>query len=235
MLFPVFAALTLPSTAHSAEPIRTKPRLLVVPWVVIDRNTNRDCAKLDPPQPTASAEARDLAMAAQATLDARMHRHPMVAMVPRREWEPHWKQLAPGQGVSQGPGCAVCTPVGNLLHYDRAALQQLGQSVQADYVWLGVTVVPLIAGRSGTRPDDCCREALGRERDSVLARSSALLVRVRDGAVVWQRDARRFDADVPRHVGRAPLAARLRREFAVKGTAEMLGNAFRREHRAWQG
>lgn len=128
-----------------------------------------------------------------------MHRHRMMAMIPRREWEPSThsvgtrKQLAPGHRVSQGPGFALCSPEGSLLRYDRAALLGLGQSVRADYVWLGVTVVPLISGKTPVRPGDCCRQALGRERDAVLARSSVLLLCVRDGEVVWQRDARRLD------------------------------------------
>jgi hypothetical protein len=233
-LIAIFSAIALSTPMEAVGQHPAKPRLLVLPWVVIDRSSNQDCAKLTP-QPPVSAEARRLAVSAQETLDAAMHRHRMMGMIPRRDWEPHWKQLPPGKVFSQGPGCAICTPIGSLLRYDHAALRQLGQAVQADYVWLGVSVVPLISGQTPARPDDCCREALGRERDAVLARSSVLLVRIQDGEVVWQRDARRFDAEVPRRVGRAPMPARFRREIAVKGTAKMLGNAFRREHRGWAG
>jgi hypothetical protein len=224
-----------PSVAAAAGSRAAKPRVLVLPWIVIDRSTNQDCDELNAAQSAASAEARSFAIAAQESLDAAMHRHRMTEMIPRREWEPRWKSLQPGQVVSQGAGCAVCTLVGSLLQYDRSALQQLGQSLRADCVWLGVTVVPVTLVDTDTRPDDCCREVMGQEREAVLARSSALLVRVRDGEVVWQRDARQLDAQVPRRVGRAPMPARFRREIAVKATAELLGDAFRREHReGWQ-
>jgi hypothetical protein len=217
----------VPTSARPAD----KPRLLVLPWVVIDRTTNRDCSKLGSSQAPARAEALRLAGSAQAALDAAMHRHGMMEMIPRKEWEPHWRELPPGRVVWQGPGCAVCTPVGELLHDDRAALQALAQAVRADYVWLGVTVVPLTKQNQDNRPDDCCREALAQERKAVLARSSVLLVRASDGEIVWQRDARRLERDVPHRVGRLVRTAAARREIAVKDTAHLLGNAFSREHR----
>jgi hypothetical protein len=226
------AGLLLLSHLGLAQDASTNPRLLVLPWVVIDRTTNRDCSKLGPPRAAVSAEAQRLAISAQAALDAAMHRHGRMAMIPRAEWEPHWRQLAPGRVVWQGPGCAVCTPVGDLLRYDGTALQGIAQAVRADYVWLGVTVVPLTTESQDNRPDDCCREALAQKRKAVLARSSALLVRARDGEIVWQRDARRLESDVPRRVGRFIRPAALRREYGVKDTARLLGNAFGREHRA---
>jgi hypothetical protein len=203
----------------------------VLPWLVIDRTTNQECSRSGRTPAATGAEARRLATAAQESLDAVMHRHRMMAMIPRKEWQPQWQQYQPGQIVRQSAGCAVCTPIGALLEYDRTALQALGQAVRADYIWLGVTVVPLTRESAGSRSDDCCREALAQERRAVLARSSALLVRVRDGEVVWQRDARRLERDVPGRVGRFIRSEPLRREYGVKNTARMLGNGFAREHR----
>jgi hypothetical protein len=154
-------------------------------------------------------------------------------MIPRKEWEPHWKQFRPSQVVRQGSGCAVCTPVGQLLQYDRARVRQIAQAVKADYVWLGVTVVPLTPESRDNRPDDCCREGLAQERRKVLARSSALLVRGRDGEVVWQRDAREFERPVFAPPPKSPLRGRKRTPAeAVRNTAQALGTAFGRDHRA---
>jgi hypothetical protein len=225
------AALLLLPGSSLAQATSSKPRVLVLPWLVIDRSTNQDASRLAPSSPRVSAEARRLASSAQAALDAVMHRHRMMTMIPRREWEPHWKQLQPKPVVRQGPGCAVCTPVGELLRYDRAALRRLARAVRADYVWLGVTVVPLTPQSRDTRPDDCCREALAQEREAVLARSSALLVRASDGEATWQRDARRLDRDVPRRTRHSVYTLQRRREFAVRHTARALGSAFGREHR----
>jgi hypothetical protein len=232
----VITGLLMLPDAGVAQTAASKPRFLVLPWVVIDRSTNKacaigDCPLLPPSEAPPLREAQTLAQAAQAALDAAMHQHGMMQMIPRKEWEPHWKPLQPAQVVKQGPGCAVCTPAGNLLRYDRAAVQGLGGSVGADYVWLGATVVPLTAERSETASAPCCREALAQERKKVLARSSALLVRVKDGQTVWQRDARQLDQDVPRRGRRAVYSPMTRREYAVKETAHALGNAFGREHR----
>jgi hypothetical protein len=108
-------------------------------------------------------------------------------------------------------------------------------------VWIGVTVVPLTRETKDTRTDVCCREALALERDAVLARSSALLVRVSDGEAVWERDARRLEREVPTRFPRESSGRFLarqgiehspgkHREIAVTATAHDLGAAFRREH-----
>ena len=220
--------------AHKPWAPGEAPRLLVLPWLVIDRNTNTDCAQLGPSQSSISEEAQRLAISGQAAMDNMMHSHGSLKMIPRKEWEPHWKDLQPGQAMQQGPGCAVCTPAGQLIRFDRSALLGLAQGLQADYVLLGVTVIPLTPESRDTRPDDCCREALALERKAVLARSSALLVRVRDGEVTWARDSRRLDRDVPRVAfsgkGGSRMYTRERRlDFAVRDTAHDLGKAFRRD------
>jgi hypothetical protein len=232
----VMTGLLMRPDAGVAQTAASKPRLLVLPWVVIDRSTNKacsigDCPLLPPSEAPALREAQKLAQAAQAALDAAMHQHGMIQMIRRKEWEPHWKPLQPTQVVKQGSGCAVCTPTGSLLRYDRAAVQELGRSVAADYVWLGTTVVPLTRESVETPASPCCREALALERKKVLARSSALLVRVKDGETVWQRDARELDQDVPRSGRRVSYPPERRREYAVKETAHTLGKAFGREHR----
>jgi hypothetical protein len=203
----------------------------VLPWLVVDRNTNRDCEKLGPAEAPAIEEARRLARSGQAALDAAMHRHRMMEMIPRKEWEPRWAEMKPGSVLRQGEGCAVCTPAGQLIRYDRAGLQRLAQAVRADYVWLGVTVVPLTREAKGNRPDDCCREVLAQEGKAVLARSSVLLVRATDGTLVWERDARRLEREVPSRAGRVARTPAKRRWYAVRTTAHLLANAFGREHR----
>ena len=223
-------ALFMPLARSSAAPVPPgAPRLLVLPWLVIDRNTNLDCAKLATSLPAIVAEAQRLAISGQAAMDNMMHSHGFLKMIPRKEWEPHWQELAPGQVVRQGPGCAVCTPAGQLIQFDRAALLGLAHGLQADYVLLGVTVVPMTPQSRDTRPDDCCRAALALERRVVLARSSALLVRIRDGEITWQSDARRLDRDVPRPVHRTTHQAEGRLDLAVRDTAHDLGKAFRRD------
>jgi hypothetical protein len=166
-------------------------------------------------------------------MDKMMHAHGLLDMIPRKEWEPHWKQLPPRQVVRQGPGCAVCTSTDQLIQFDRAALLEHARAVRANYVLLGVTVIPLRPASKGQRPDDCCREALALERKAVLARSSALLVRVRDGQTTWERDSRRLDDDVPRRASRGRAYHTYSREerldFAVRDTAHDLGRAFQRD------
>lgn len=223
-----------PAPSHKPWLPGKAPRVLMLPWLVIDRNTNVDCFKLGAPQSSISEEAQALAISGQAAMDNLMHSHGSLKMIPRKEWEPHWKELPPGQVMQQGPGCAVCTPAGQLIRFDRPALLGLAQGLQADYVLLGVTVIPLTPESSDNRPDDCCREALALERQAALARSSALLVRVRDGDVTWERDARRLDRDVPRVAfhgkGASVTYTRERRlDFAVRDTAHDLGKAFRRD------
>jgi len=208
-----------------------KPRLLVLPWLVVDRNTNRECTRPESAGAPLNGEARRLAQSAQSTLDAAMHRQGTMEMIPRKEWAPHWQGFQPGTVFRQGAGCAVCNPAGELLRYDPAAVQGLAQAVRADYAWLGVTVVPLTAGKSASPPDDCCREALGQGRNAVLARSSVVLVRASDGAVVWQRDARRLEGEVPYRIGKINRSPDSRRAIAVDSTAKLLAGAFRREHR----
>jgi hypothetical protein len=198
---------------------------------VIDRTTNRECSRPESVGAPLNNEARRLAQSAQAALDAGMHRHRMMEMIARREWEPHWQALEPGQVFRQGPGCSVCTPAGELIRYGRAAVQGLAQAVRADYVWLGVTVVPLTRdSAAASRPDECCREALGTGRKAILARSAVLLLRASDGEVVWQRDARRLEGDVPHRAGKIARPPSVRRAYAVDATARLLSNAFRREH-----
>ena len=226
---------------NAAEPAAGKPRILALPWVVIDRTTNQLCTTPEPTASPVTREAGGLARSAASALDAEMHRYGRAKVIPRKEWEPAWKQINPGRIVRQGAGCAVCAPINQLLQYDRASLQDLARTVRADYVWLGVTVIPLTRETKESRPDECCREALALERDAVLARSSALLVRVSDGEVVWERDARVMDREVPKSFPRAasnkfhgiqgidhPPARH--REIAVDATAHDLGKAFRREH-----
>jgi hypothetical protein len=197
---------------------------------VIDRTTNLDCAGPESPG-AVSGEARRLAASAQAALDAEMHEHAMMAMVSRKEWQPHWDGLRGSRVLWKGVGCAVCAPAGALIRYDRTLVQQLARAVDADYVWLGVTVAPLTPPKGAPPADACCREALAQERPAVLARSSALLVRASDGEMVWQRDARRLERDVPTRAGRINRTPERRRAYAVDATAHLLGRAFRREHR----
>lgn len=231
ILAPVLAvcAAWLLGPAGAGEPTG-RPRLLALPWLVIDRNTNRECTSPEAPG-AAGKEAASLAAAAQAALDAEMHRHRMVDLVPRREWAPEWERLSASRVLWKGAGCAVCAPPGELIRYDRALVQQLAKAVGADFVWLGVTVVPLTPDRKAPPADDCCRDSLARERKAVLARSSVVLVRASDGEIVWQRDARRLESDVFQVVGRVRRSESRRRSEAVNATAHLLGSAFRREHR----
>ena len=234
-------ALTLHVGRGASAEQPNKPRLLVLPWVVIDRTTNKVCPTSASVTSRSNREETALAHSAEAALDAEMHRFGRAQMIPRDEWEPEWRQRKADQVVRQGEGCAVCTPVGQLLQYDRTALQELAQAVRADYVWIGVTVVPLTRDTKDTRTDACCREALALEREAVLVRSSALLVRVNDGETIWERDARRLEREVPtrfpgersgkflaRHsINHTPAK---HREIAVMTTAHDLGQAFRRVH-----
>jgi hypothetical protein len=181
----------------------TKPRLLVLPWLVLDRTTDQCVSGPGHSSAPSGDEAQRLSLSAMAALDAVLHRHGGLGeMVQRAEWLPYWEEATSDDCVRQGPGCASCTPAGDLLRYDRVRLQGLGQAARGDYIFLGITVVPLTGDSGGARPDACCREALTLERDAVLARSSVLLVRVRDGETIWQRDARRLDRDVLRRSSR---------------------------------
>jgi hypothetical protein len=209
---------------------------VVLPWLVIDRSTNTDCTKLEQPQVPVSEEAQWLAISGQAALDHMLHRRGSLHLIPRKEWEPHWRGLPPGQLERQGSGCTICTHADQLIQFDHSALLQLPQSVRADYALLGVTVVPLTPDSGDNRSDDCCREALSQERQAVLARSSALLVRVHDGEVTWERDSRRLDRDVPRESfrpkgGTVTYTRETRLDFAIRDTAHELGKAFRRDCR----
>lgn len=225
--------------ATSAEPIASRPRILALPWMVIDRTTNKERSRMEATSGHVQTDAQQLAVSAQAALDGTLHRYRTAEVVARSEWEPLWKKLRGGHLLIQGAGCAVCSPAGQLLHYDRAALINLAQEVKADYVWLGVTVVPLTWGTPALKQDDCCREALDMERENVLARSSALLVRASDGEVVWQRDARWPDPRAKRRHLRmiyappsgSPAIPRsfTDREKAVDATARSLANALRRD------
>lgn len=222
------------AAANSASALREstplQPRLVVLPWLVIDRTTNRECSRTEPASIASSVEARRLSQSAQAALDGQMHRLGLAEMISRKEWEPEWRSRKPAEFYRTAPGCAVCASVGDLIRFDPAALQQLAGSVRADYVWLGVTVTPLSSERSASRPDECCQEALGEGRDAVLARSSALLWRASDGEIVWQRDARRFDRDVLRKAGKIAHSPENRRRYAVEHTARALAGAFKREY-----
>lgn len=227
----LLAAGGMPAPAQPAA----KPRLLLLPWLVVDRTTNQDCTRPEGAAGPSGSEARRLAASAQAALDAEVHHQRELELIPRREWLPHWQALGGSRVVWQGAGCAVCSPAGELIRYDRLLVQQLALQTGADYVWLGITVAPLTPPGApwacAAPPDDCCREALARERPAVLARSSILLVRARDGEVVWQRDARRLERDVPYRAGRLSRAPSARRAIAVDETAHLLGKAFRRERR----
>lgn len=221
------AALTgAPATVEG----KAKPRLLVLPWLVIDRTTSRDCT-LPAGGGAAGNEARRLAASAQAALNAEMHDLGMLEMIPRKEWQPRWDALQGSRMLWKDAGCAVCAPAGALIRHDRSLVQQLARQVQANYVWLGVTVTPLTSLKDSNPADDCCREALARERPAVLARSSVLLLRANDCEVIWQRDMRRLERDVPRRVGKINRTPGRRRIHAVEATARLLGKAFRREHR----
>jgi hypothetical protein len=229
-LVAMVGVLALSSTAWSQQ-IPPNSHLLELPWMVIDRATNQDCARLGPAQAEIRGEARKLASAGQAALDTVLRDHRMFTMISRSEWEPYWHLLKPGTVVWQGTGCAVCGPAAQLLRYDRAALQQLGREVGAEYVWLGVIVVPMTSEEQDNRHEECCEATLGHARQEVLARSSALLIRVSDGKVIWQGDVRRLTSDA--RVGTPPRndSLAMRREMAVKDTAQALGAAFVREHR----
>jgi hypothetical protein len=122
----LLASALLAGRDASAEQTN-KPRLLVLPWVVIDRTTNKVCPTSGSTTSQSNREAAALAGRAEAALDAEMHRFGRAEMISRKEWEPEWKQRKADQVVRQGEGCAVCTPVGQLLKYDRTALQELAQ------------------------------------------------------------------------------------------------------------
>jgi hypothetical protein len=185
-----------------STPVRSaEPRVIVLPWLVIDRTTNQRVSGTS--HAPSGDEAQRLSVSGMTALDAALHRHGGLGeMVPRDKWQPFWEEAACDNWVRQGPGCASCTPAGDLLRYERVSLQRFGQAARADYIFLGITVVPLTAAAGTPHLDSCCREALTLEREAVLARSSVLLVRVRDGETVWQRDARRLDRDVLRRSSR---------------------------------
>ncbi len=207
-----------------------KPRLLVLPWLVIDRETNTECSRQGAGPGELTSEARSLAQSAQATLDRVLHSVEEVSLVPRSDWEPEWKKLRPAELFRQGPGCAICTPAGSLIQYSPDVLRTLAVAVRADYVWLGVAVASL-APTPGKESDACCREALAQQREEVMARSSVLLVRASDGQAIWQRDARRLRKDVPTGARRVRFGPKRRREIAVDRTSDLLGEAFRHEVR----
>jgi hypothetical protein len=218
--------VTLPSAIAGSS---ATPRLLVLPWLVVDRTTNRECSRAA--EPALGDEARRLSRSAGEALDSGLHRVGKASLISASEWRAPWAALRPHQVYRLGEGCAICTAPSELLRFEAGALLGLAQSVRADYVWLGLTVVPLSTESKANRPDDCCKDALGRGRSRVLARSSAVLVRVADGAVVWQRDARRFEDDIPARVGKVSRSRRTRVAMAVDGTAHRLAEAFNREHR----
>jgi hypothetical protein len=191
------------SDSSSRQPNSALPRLVVLPWLVIDRSTNRGAVEPGLPQLSPMSEAQQLSFSGMAALDAVLHRHGGLGqLVPKSEWWPFWEQAAPWGWLRQGDGCASCTPASALLRYDRERLQQFGRSVQADYLLLGVAVTPLTEQTDAPDPDDCCHQALTIDRTTILARSSVLLVRVSDGETLWQRDARRLDRDVLRQSSR---------------------------------
>jgi hypothetical protein len=63
----------------------------------------------------------------------------------------------------------------------------------------------------------------------VFARASALLFRVADAEIAWQRDARVLDRDVPRFHRKGHLLASVRRERGVDRAVALLAGAFRRD------
>jgi hypothetical protein len=177
--------------------------MLVLPWLVIDRGAVERCPAhtLAPraaapnahpiPSPAADRQAIEerhvLAQSAQAALDGVMHFYGVAEMVPRKEWEPYWRRTQPEKVLWEGAGCLGGTPVVALLRYDLVALQRLARAVNAEYVWLGATVVALTPA-----------PALRQDSQAELARSAALLVRVRDGKRMWEGEAARHEHDVPR-------------------------------------
>ena len=231
----IAAVCAVPTNAERPR----KPRMLVLPWFVVDRNSNLNCDKLKAEDPAASAAGFRVAEAGQAALDAQMHRYGKLDLIKRSEWEPYWKQTSHKELFFQGQGCAVCSPVGELIRYNPTELSKLADKVGAEFVLLGLTVVPLTTHKA-SRTDECCRDALALERESVLARSSVILIRAKDGASIWQRDARRLEKEVrhvnprerfsdPQGTSPEPFTEEKRLRVAVGDTAEALGRAFRRE------
>jgi hypothetical protein len=111
------------SSAALTERTTSQPRLLVLPWRVIDRTTNQVYSAADLPRSTASEEARQLSESGMAALDAVLHRHGGLGeLMPRSEWQPYWDEGIIGPWACYSSQCASCAPVGELLRHDRARL-----------------------------------------------------------------------------------------------------------------
>lgn len=236
----VFLLLLSWTAVCHAQEAAARPRLLGLPWVIIDGNGSGSQPKPGSPGGPISAQTERLAYSARAAIDATLRRRGIMEMIPRKAWEPQWEKLKAERGIGQAAGCICCPPAPELLRYNRTALQRLGQAVHADYIWLGVTVVPLSAAHPKAQSDSCCQKPLAPQQEQVLARSGGLLFRVSDGEIVWRQEARRLDHEVLRrshyrhHRSRGPFRTIYsppeRHEMAVDETAHMLANAFVREH-----
>jgi hypothetical protein len=223
-----------------AQEAAARPRLLGLPWVIIDGNASGSQPKPGSAAAPIRAQTERLADSARGAIIATLRRQGIMEMIPRKAWQPQWEKLKAAGAIAQVDGCICCPPAPELLRYNRPALQRLGQAVHADYIWLGVTVVPLSREQPKQSSDSCCRKAPGPQQESVLARSGSLLFRVSDGEVVWRQEARRLDREVLRrghyrhHGSHSPFRITYsppeRHEMAVAGTARMLANAFVREH-----
>lgn len=255
--------LSMVGTAGDAQPPSPapspKPRIVALPWLVIDRNSGQEASRLEGEHPKAAAEGRQLAQSAQAALDAVLERGKALQYVPRGQWEPRWSAMKPDQSLQRGPGCASCGAADELIRFDREAVRQIAEAVQAEHVLLGATVVPLVWETTLGKPEPkkavtstetaACREA--ESRDPALARSVLMLVRAKDGQIVWKGDSRwphdlRSPSSVKVKVGPrfggglktigasptstvAPPSPQAARERAVDLTAHSLGDAFRKE------
>lgn len=252
-LLPLAALLTAFSAGarSTAQPSAgARPRILVAPWLVVDRTTNQEFTRSGSAAGSTALEARRLGDSAYAALDRALHKQDETDLVPRREWEPFWAPTA--AAVQVAGSCPICASSGQLLRYRRTDIQKLARAVNADYVWLGAVAVPLTSSAGTPESDECCREALALEKRVILARSTAVLVRASDGETVWERDARWPDTRDrkklpvrygmpdqprtesghemrPRNNEKPLLSPYGERERAVDATARELADAFHRE------
>ncbi len=237
---------TVAVAAHaSPDP---QPRILSLPWLIIDRNSGRDAEALRKEQPDAAAEAGRLSISAQAALDAVMDRHKRSRMVPRGEWEPLWTKMGSEKVVRSRPACTACGSAEELVAYESEALKRMATSVQADYVLLGVAIVPLVFETPAKGAEHKCPSSTSATREPYVIRGLLRMVRVEDGKTMWQGETRwphsrrsphstaikvgpRFGGGLGRRpkAPAVPPAAFEAREKMVDAAVHALGHALRKE------
>lgn len=187
----ILAVVAVASSAAGREPEpRSEPRILSLPWLIIDRNSCRDAGGLRVGHPDAAAEAGRLSLSAQTALDAVMDRHKRSRMIPRAEWEPLWAKSSAEKLLRSREACTACGSSEDLMGYDPTAIGRLASSLQADYALIGVAIVPLVFETPVKQEKHPCPEAEASVREPYLIRGLLRMIRAEDGATVWQGETR---------------------------------------------